>query len=195
MSVVLITGLSGSGKTTALRALEDLGYFAMDNVPVVLLAKVVELADAQETPMRIAVVVDARDAQNLADAGGVVDQLRADGEDITIVYLRAGRETIIKRYKETRRRHPLESAGNVEDAIAHEAGLLQDLERGDGVERAASHPEALPAQGVTAPLGCATRRPDGDVDREGRVVPHASTNLMETCSKVGLCEMAAAQSH
>ena len=58
MSVVLITGLSGSGKTTALRALEDLGYFAMDNVPVVLLAKVVELADAQETPMRIAVVVD-----------------------------------------------------------------------------------------------------------------------------------------
>lgn len=128
MSVVLITGLSGSGKTTALRALEDLGYFAMDNVPVVLLAKVVELADAQETPMRIAVVVDARDAQNLADAGGVVDQLRADGEDITIVYLRAGRETIIKRYKETRRRHPLESAGNVEDAIAHEAGLLQDLE-------------------------------------------------------------------
>lgn len=129
MSVVLITGLSGSGKTTALRALEDLGFFAMDNVPVVLLPKVVELADAQENPLRIAVVVDARDAQHLSDAGPVIDQLRLDGEDVTILYLRAGRDTIIKRFKETRRRHPLGDSGDFLAAIDLEESLLNDLEQ------------------------------------------------------------------
>lgn len=128
MSVVLVTGLSGSGKSTALRALEDVGYFCMDNVPVVLLPKVVELADAQESPLRIAAVVDARDPKHLENAGTVIDALKAAGAAVRIVFLRADQEAIIRRYKETRRRHPLGDTGDFPAAIHLESSLLAELE-------------------------------------------------------------------
>lgn len=128
MSVVLVTGLSGSGKSTALRALEDVGYFCMDNVPVVLLPKVVELAEAQDSPLRIAAVVDARDPKQLNNAGEVIDQLKRAGAAVRIVFLRADKEAIIRRYKETRRRHPLGDTGDFPTAIDLESSLLAELE-------------------------------------------------------------------
>lgn len=128
MSVVLVSGLSGSGKSTALRALEDVGYFCMDNVPVVLLPKVVELAEAQDSPVRIAAVVDARDPKQLDDVGPVIDGLRAAGSAVRVMFLRADHDTIIKRFKETRRRHPLGDTGDFDAVIELESSLLNDLQ-------------------------------------------------------------------
>ncbi|MFT4705972.1 MAG: UPF0042 nucleotide-binding protein [Bradymonadia bacterium] len=128
MPLVLLTGLSGSGKTTALRALEDLGYFAMDNVPVALLPKVVELARETESPTRAAVVVDARDPQHLEQAGPVLDRIAATGEPVFIVYFAADVNAIIKRYNETRRRHPLTNTGDFEQAIELENSMLTELQ-------------------------------------------------------------------
>lgn len=126
MSVVIVTGLSGSGKTTALRALEDVGFLCMDNLPVVLLPKVIELAEGSDGG-RIAVVIDARDRQFIRDAGDVVDALEGKGIDIRIVYLYSQPAKIIQRFSETRRRHPLADTGDFTAAMEEERTLLDEL--------------------------------------------------------------------
>lgn len=126
MSVVLITGLSGSGKTTALRALEDIGYLCMDNLPVVLLPKVLELATP--STQRLAVGVDARDRQFIADAGPVIDALLETGVDVRVLYLDSQPQKLIQRFSETRRRHPLLfDTGDFRAAIDEERTLLDEL--------------------------------------------------------------------
>lgn len=127
MSVVLLTGLSGSGKTTALRALEDIGYLCMDNLPVVLLPKVIELAADAQSNTRIAVVVDARDKRFIGEAGEVVDELLERGVDVRILYLESAPQKIIQRFSETRRRHPLAETGNFAAAIDEERQVLDGL--------------------------------------------------------------------
>lgn len=124
--VVLVTGMSGSGKSTALRALEDVGYFCMDNLPVMLLPKVLELAGSGGH-RRIAVVVDAREPGFLQRAGAVVDTLRGDGIDVEVVYLDAAYEAVLRRFKETRRRHPLDHGEGLQAAVALERQLLDEL--------------------------------------------------------------------
>lgn len=132
MSVVLLTGLSGSGKSTALRALEDVGYLCMDNLPVVLLPKVIDLAADAQTSPRIGVVVDARDKRFISEAGDVVDALLEQGVDLRIVYLESSPNQIVQRFNETRRRHPLADTGNFSAAIVEEHKLLEGLrERAD----------------------------------------------------------------
>jgi len=126
MSVVVITGLSGSGKTTALRALEDVGYLCMDNLPVVLLPKVLELAGPRTE--RLAVGVDARDKVFLADAGNVIDDLLETGVDVRVLYLDSEPKELIQRFNETRRRHPLlVDTGDFRAAIEEERTLLDEL--------------------------------------------------------------------
>ena len=125
MSVVIVTGLSGSGKSTALNALEDIGYLCMDNVPVVLLPKVLELAEGAQT--RLALVVDARDKRFIAEAGDVVDDLLEQGVDVRVVYLESQAKEIIQRFNETRRRHPLADTGDFRTAIDAETSILVDL--------------------------------------------------------------------
>ena len=125
MSVVIVTGLSGSGKSTALKALEDIGYLCMDNVPVVLLPKVLELAEGAQT--RLGLVVDARDKRFIADAGDVVDDLLEQGVDLKVVYLESQPKEIIQRFNETRRRHPLADTGDFQTAIEEEVSILDDL--------------------------------------------------------------------
>ncbi len=103
--IVVVTGLSGSGKSTATRALEDIGYFCIDNLPVVLLPKMTELAVAAGAEIhRLALVVDAREGRFLSDAPRFIDEARRAGNPVEVVFLDASDEVLIRRFSETRRR-------------------------------------------------------------------------------------------
>lgn len=127
-SVVIVTGLSGAGKTTVLNALEDLGYFSMDNLPVVLLPKVLELAGTQEPIERVAVGIDAREPAFIEDAQEIITRLREEGTRVSVVFVDADDDILLQRYNETRRRHPLSRDGDLSQAIAKERALLGSLQ-------------------------------------------------------------------
>lgn len=127
--VAILTGLSGSGKSTALRALEDAGFYCIDNLPVVLLEKLVELSGHTAGEVsRIAAVVDAREGRFLAEAQRVIRALKDDGVEVEVVFFDAADEVLVRRYSETRRRHPLAGeGGTVPDGIAAERRALTAL--------------------------------------------------------------------
>lgn len=125
--ILVITGMSGSGKTTAVRALEDAGYFCIDNLPVPLLGKLLELARYAGNMGRMAVVVDAREGHFLGESPRVVAELRRQGVKLEVLYLDATDEALIRRFSETRRRHPLSPEGGVPEGIAEERKLLRHL--------------------------------------------------------------------
>jgi len=127
--VVVLTGLSGSGKTTALRALEDAGFYCVDNLPIVLMEKLVELSGHTAGEVsRLALVVDAREGRFLGDAPQIIQEIRAKGTDVEVLFFDATDESLVRRYSETRRRHPLAGeGGNVPDGIASERRALAAL--------------------------------------------------------------------
>jgi len=127
--VVVLTGLSGSGKTTALRALEDAGFYCVDNLPIVLMEKLVELSGHTAGEVsRLALVVDAREGRFLGDAPRIIQEIRAKGTDVEVLFFDASDESLVRRYSETRRRHPLAGeGGTVPDGIATERRALADL--------------------------------------------------------------------
>jgi UPF0042 nucleotide-binding protein len=127
--VVILTGLSGSGKSTALRALEDAGFYCVDNLPVVLLEKLVDLSGHTAGEVsRVAVVVDAREGRFLADAHRIIAELQEKGTDVEVVFFDAADEVLVRRYSETRRRHPMAGeGGTVPDGIAAERRALAAL--------------------------------------------------------------------
>jgi UPF0042 nucleotide-binding protein len=128
--VVVLTGLSGSGKSTATRALEDLGYFCIDNLPVVLLPKMTELAAAAGAEIHLlAIVIDAREGRFLSDAPRFIDEARRAGNPVEVVFLDSSDEVLIRRFSETRRRHPLAPDGTVPDGIRMERERLADLKK------------------------------------------------------------------
>ena len=131
--VLVVSGLSGSGKTVALRSLEDLGYFCIDNLPASLLAAFAQrtLADAEGLYPKVAVGVDARSP--LADLDAIpktLSELAELGLPGGVLFLEAGNEVLLKRYSETRRRHPLSCAGvSLPEAIDRERNLLRPVRR------------------------------------------------------------------
>jgi RNase adapter protein RapZ len=127
--VVILTGVSGSGKSTALRALEDAGFYCVDNLPVVILDKLMELSGHTAGEVsRIALVVDAREGRFLADAPRVIHELRQKGADVEVIFLDAADDALVRRYSETRRRHPLSGdGGTVMDGVAAERRAMADL--------------------------------------------------------------------
>jgi UPF0042 nucleotide-binding protein len=129
MSVVIVTGLSGGGKASILRALEDIGYEAVDNPPVAMLEEVIAEEDKSAGDRKLAVGIDARtrgfDADAVLDA---VARLRGDGGlRLQLLYVWADESTLLRRYTETRRRHPLAPQGVVADGIAAETALTEKL--------------------------------------------------------------------
>ena len=127
--IVLVTGLSGSGKSTAIRALEDAGYFCIDNLPVVLLPKLLDLIShgAGEEMPRLALVVDARESRFLDSTPAALEEVRKAGHLVEVVFLDCSDETLLRRFSETRRRHPLSPDGSVAEGIAQERRLLAGL--------------------------------------------------------------------
>ena len=127
--LVILTGVSGSGKSTALRALEDAGFYCVDNLPIVLLEKLLQLSGHTAGEVSsIAAVVDARDVRFLPEAPRIIGELRGLGVDLTVLFLDASDESLVRRYSETRRRHPLSgAAGTVEEGIAAERQALAGL--------------------------------------------------------------------
>lgn len=106
MRIILITGISGSGKSIGLNALEDAGYFCVDNLPPALLRALVDTR-LQEGEDKLAVAMDARSASSLASLPEDIARLRSDGHDVKVLFLTAKTESLIARFSETRRSHPL----------------------------------------------------------------------------------------
>ncbi|HET6436450.1 MAG TPA: RNase adapter RapZ [Anaeromyxobacter sp.] len=126
--MVVLTGVSGSGKSTALRALEDAGFYCVDNLPIIIVEKLLELSGHTAGEVsRIALGVDAREGRFLAEAPRVIRELRQQGADVEVLFLDSSDEALIRRYSETRRRHPLAGEGTVADGIAAERRALSDL--------------------------------------------------------------------
>ena len=132
MELIIVTGMSGAGKSKAINALEDMGYFCVDNVPPQMLEKLAQLGrSARGEDQRMAVVVDARAGEFFADFSQALEGLRAGGYPFRLLFLDAGDGVLLRRYKEGRRRHPLleRSALTTEDAIRQERELLADARR------------------------------------------------------------------
>ncbi|MDD5711657.1 MAG: RNase adapter RapZ [Smithellaceae bacterium] len=125
---VIVTGLSGSGKSTALRALEDIGFYCFDNMPVVLLPKFLEIqSDEMRGVSKVAMVMDLREKTFLEKYMRIFDRLRKKGYKIEILFLDASDEALLHRFSETRRVHPLSRKGSIMDGIDLEKEKLADL--------------------------------------------------------------------
>ena len=127
-NLVIISGLSGSGKSTAVNVLEDIGYYCVDNLPLTLLPKFIELCDISEKDIqKIALVIDIREGIFLESAPGLINELREKGYPLEMIYLESSDNVLIKRYKETRRKHPLSEDGNIPLGISKEREKLKEL--------------------------------------------------------------------
>lgn len=126
--LVIVTGLSGAGKTQAVRSLEDIGFFCVDNLPPTLIPKFVELcAQSKKDVDKIALVVDIRGGEFFDALAGILGELDSMETGYEILFLEASRETLLRRFKETRRSHPLGADGDVLHWIDEERSRLQDL--------------------------------------------------------------------
>ncbi|HIV85385.1 MAG TPA: RNase adapter RapZ [Candidatus Monoglobus merdigallinarum] len=125
MKILIVTGLSGAGKTQVIKALEDVGYYCVDNMPPELIPKFAEIcAKAEEKMERIAVVTDIRGGVMFEDFQDAVNELEELGFESEILFLEASNEALVKRYKETRRLHPSAGGGRIVDGIDKERELL-----------------------------------------------------------------------
>jgi UPF0042 nucleotide-binding protein len=126
--LAIITGLSGAGRTTAAKVLEDLGYFVIDNLPPSLIERVVDLATAQGSSVdRVALVVDVRGRAFFGDLQMTLATLNQRGLKPRVVFLEASDESLVRRYEAARRVHPLSGPDRLTDGIARERRLLTDL--------------------------------------------------------------------
>lgn len=130
MRFVIVTGMSGAGKSTALKMLEDVGYFCVDNLPFPLISKLSELTLMPNTEInKIAVGVDIRSGQSFSQFEEILDQLTETGFQYEILFLDSRDDVLIKRYKETRRNHPLAKEGRLDEGIKKERIKLDGLRR------------------------------------------------------------------
>lgn len=130
MRVVIVTGMSGAGKSTVMKMLEDAGYFCVDNLPILLIRKFSELLrNSMGDIDKVALGIDIRSGGQLGELGDIMSKLGSDDNSHEVLFMEASDETLIKRYKETRRVHPLMADGRVEDGIAKEREQLAELKK------------------------------------------------------------------
>lgn len=128
MQIVIVTGMSGGGKMTAIKMLEDQGYYCVDNLPVRLIDKFMELMSAPGSEITKACIgIDVRSEQSFDYVLDVLRTLKEKGYEYQILFMDASDEVLIKRYKESRRAHPLSPDGRVEDGIEKERRILKDI--------------------------------------------------------------------
>ena len=129
MRFVIVTGMSGAGKSSALKTLEDAGYFCVDNLPVALLDKFADmLLDETAKIENVALGIDIRNGRGIGELAHKLKEIEAAGIKYEILYLNASNRILLKRYKETRRNHPLSRDGRVEDGIAKEREIMKFLQ-------------------------------------------------------------------
>lgn len=130
LRVVFITGLSGSGKSNAIKCFEDLGFFCVDNLPTALLPKFTELCTQSGNEInRVAIGIDVRERGFFKNFLEVLDELKKENYNIEILFLEASDETLVRRFSETRRPHPLAKNGSVIDGIRLEREMLSELRK------------------------------------------------------------------
>lgn len=128
MNTVIVTGLSGAGKTQAMNCLEDLGYYCVDNMPPALIKSFVQLAAGESTPIeKAAFAVDVRGGELFADMEKALEDLEASGINYKILYLEASELVLIRRYSETRRQHPLARGESTLEGLKRETEMLKNL--------------------------------------------------------------------
>ena len=127
IELVLVTGMSGAGRSTAARALEDLGWFVVDNLPPQLLDDLVASVAAREEASRLAVVVDVRGGSRFDILEAEIADLRDGGNNVRVLFLEATDETLVRRFESNRRPHPLQGGGRVLDGLKREREALANL--------------------------------------------------------------------
>ena len=132
MQIVIVTGLSGAGKSTALRALEDIEFYCVDNIPVPLVAQMVDLLGHEGDRDKLAIAIDSRQRRNLVAWTTALTRLRGSGHRLEVMFLDASDEVLLRRFSETRRRHPL-SGDDLSDGIRLDREVMADMRVGAAV--------------------------------------------------------------
>ena len=129
MKLVIVTGMSGAGKTIALKMLEEIGFYCVDNLPISLVDKFVQLVSEGTSIEKAALGLDIRSGEELGNQDEILENWRRSNVDVQVLFLDANDAVLIKRYKETRRTHPLAGAGRLENGIEKEREKLAFLKR------------------------------------------------------------------
>lgn len=127
LSITILTGQSGSGKSTAIRALEDSGHYCVDNMPTALVERLVDIIAADKAYAQLALVMDIRERHFLSEAPALVQRLRCGLCAVRLIFLEAQEEIVLRRYSETRRLHPLDRGRGLRAAIEEERSMLAPL--------------------------------------------------------------------
>lgn len=130
MEISIITGMSGAGKSTVVKNMEDMGYYCVDNLPPMLLPKFIELTDKSKGDFsKVAIVIDIRGGKFFDDFINQLDELKYKGYSYNVLFLECENEELIKRFKETRRTHPLSYNGKIEEGIINERNILKNIKK------------------------------------------------------------------
>lgn len=127
IDVVLVSGMSGAGRSTATRTLEDIGWFVVDNLPPTLITNVVDYVAQRTGSRKVAVVADVRGGQLFEELRDSLAAIKAAGHDLRVLFLEAGDEALVRRYESSRRPHPLQREDSLLGAVQRERSLLSDL--------------------------------------------------------------------
>lgn len=130
MRFVIVTGMSGAGKSTALKKLEDIGFFCVDNLPVMLIEKFAEISHDDKLEVdNVAIGIDIRSGEALGQLSLCLEELKRHDYNYEILFLDANEKALVKRYKETRRKHPLSRGGRINEGIERERGKIEFLKQ------------------------------------------------------------------